>query len=157
MRDDQLIAAIEAEIVAALSTPAIPDVAAVLPSMTPEDLVFRDLQGQLPGIGVAEVELVPRAGPTGSPHLGMGTKAYRGTSSWNITTAVFDESDSRVEGRNRCRAIWGEILKRLVHLQSTATGGMRYRFLGLSYPDQPNPALIVTISRFELDGVFGKE
>lgn len=154
MRDDEILAALEAEIVSVLTTPteiAGVGVAGVLPATSAESLVFREVLGQLPAIGVIDVDV------TVKQLFGIGTKRKHVTVTWELALVARDESGTP-EAAATVRRLLGECNKRLDHYRSTVTGvASRYVFDAFGRPDHPRPDLALGTARYHIDVMFGNE
>ncbi len=150
MKDNEVIDMLVADAVAALSSPALPFEPRVLGSTGAEDLVFRDVEGQLPAVGVTDTGL-DRVGD-----IGIGTKRWTGRVEVEITLAAAAEGDSSVAGRDQIRALLGEVNKRLDYRQPP-NQKYRFKFLGFSYLEQPRLNAVVGVLRYEVGGTFGNE
>lgn len=150
MRDDEIVQGILDEVASVLLA-NVPGVASVLPSTTAEDLVFQDAEGQLPAIGVCEID-VDVVGP-----VGVGQKRHRATVSLDLAIAVQNES-SAPEGRAMARGIWGYTTKALHNRLSTVTHAMgRYQHGGYVWVDHPRQDLQLMKVRFRIDALLGHE
>jgi hypothetical protein len=149
VKDNEIIDLLTAEIMTALTATELPGVARVLESTDATDLIFRDVEGQLPAVGVADVSLEPEES------VGIGQKAWLGRVEWEITIAASAVGESSAAGRDTIRTVLGEINKRL-HNKTTSTRN-RFKFLGFSYMDQPRLDAVVGILRYRAGGVFGQE
>lgn len=153
MRDDEILAALEAEIVLVLTTTEISGVgtSGVLPATSAESLVFREVLGQLPAIGVIDIDV------TVKQLFGVGTKRKHVTVTWELAIAVLDESGMPAAAAS-VRRIFGECNKRLDHYKSTVTGvASRYVFDAFARPDHPRPELALGTARYHIDVMFGNE
>lgn len=150
MKDNEVLDALLDDVLGVLQTPEIPGVARVLRSTSAEDLIFRDVEGQLPAVGVTDVGLDP------VERVGIGSKKWRGRVELEVAIAAAAVGESAAEGRDFIRAVLGEVNKRLDDRQ-TPTQRYRYRFLGFSYADQQRNDAVVGVLRYEAGGVFGNE
>lgn len=149
MRDDQIIQAVEDDIVALLVAAGIPDLVSVLPSTNSTDLVMRDSLGQLPAVGVMDIS------GTSLGNLGLGQKRKRVTIQHELAIAVVDESGSE-PGRKTARKIMGYINKTLDNTLSTAILG-RYQFLEWAWVEHPRIELQLLVVRYKADVILGNE
>jgi len=149
VKDNEIIELLTAEIMTALTATELPGVARVLESTDATDLIFRDVEGQLPAVGVADVSLEPEE------NVGIGQKAWMGRVEWEITIAAPAVGETSAAGRDVIRTVLGEINSRL-HNKTTSTRN-RFKFLGFSYMDQPRLDAVVGVLRYRAGGVFGQE
>jgi hypothetical protein len=149
MTDDQILDALTAEIVTALTTPELTGVTRVLVSTDSADLILRDVEGQLPAVGIADVAL------DFEEHVAIGQKMFLGRVEWEITIAAPAVGETAAAGRDTVRAIFGQVNKRL-HNKTTSTRN-RFKFLGFSYADQPRLDAVAGVARYEAKAVFGQE
>lgn len=153
MRDDEILAALEAEIVSVLTTPEIEGVGipGVLPATSAESLVFCEVMGQLPAIGVIDVDVSVKQ------LFGIGIKRKHVTVTWELALAARDESGTP-EAAATVRRLLGECNKRLDHHKSVVDGvSSRFVFDGFARPDHPRPDLALGTARYHIDVMFGNE
>lgn len=150
MRDDEIIHAVEDEIIAILVNADIPEVASVLSSTNTDDLIMRDSEGQGPTIGVIDTN------GSSNGNIGLGQKRKRVTVSYELAIAVVDESETSVTGRRMARTIMGYVNKCLDnYLSSVALG--RYQFTDWSWIEHPRPELQLLVVRYKADMILGNE
>ncbi len=128
----------------------LPDIARVLRSTDATDLVIRDAEGQLPAVGVADVEFAPTGG-----RIAIGQKRFQGRVEFEVTIAAPAVGSSSAAGRDLIRATLGVINKRLDY--KLTPFNTRFSFLGFAYQDQPRLDAVVGVVRFGADAYFGQE
>lgn len=150
MKDSEVLDALLDDVLGVLQAPELPGIARLLRSTSAEDLVFRDVEGQLPAVGVTDASLatVERAG--------IGSKKWRGRVEIEIAVAADAVGESAAAGRDVIRAVLGEVNKRLDD-RPTPTQKYRYRFLEFSYAEQQRSDAVVGVIRYEAGGLFGNE
>lgn len=152
MKDSEILEGLIADVVSVLRSPEIPGIGAgrVLRSTSAEDFIFRDVEGQLPAIGVTDVDLTP------VERVGIGSKKWKGRVELEIAVGAPAVGESSAEGRDLIRAVLGEVNKRLDD-RETPSQNYRYRFLGFSFSEQQRTDSVVGVLRYEAGGVFGNE
>lgn len=152
MRDDEIVENVIGEIIGVLTAaPEIPGVANVLRSTSAEDLIFRDVLGQLPAIGVIDI-----AGDIQGA-VGIGLKKQLSTLMFELSIAVKDE-DNSASGRETVRGIWGQINTRLHNYRSTLEHiPSKYQHMGWTWPDHPRQEIHLMTVRYQVDAVLGNE
>ena len=148
MNDAEILNALMDDVMAKLAD--LPGIARVLRSTDATDLVLRDVEGQLPAVGVADVEF----GPTGG-RIAIGQKRFQGRVEFEVTIAANAVGSSSAAGRDVIRTTLGEINKRLDYVLTPLN--TRYSFLGFAYQDQPRLDAVVGVARFGADAYFGQE
>lgn len=149
MRDDEIIEAITADLLTALGTPEALGVARIVPSVGGADFIDRDIEGQLPAVGVADVEM-ERA-----ENLGVAQKSFKGRVAYEVSVAASAEGDGTVAGRDTVRRVLGLINKVLDFRTNPYL--YRFTFIGYSIVPHPRQSAVVGVARFETHAIFGKE
>lgn len=149
MRDDEIIEAITADLLTALGTPESLGVARIVLSVGGADFIDRDIEGQLPAVGVADVEM-ERA-----ENLGVAQKSFKGRVAYEVSVAASAEGDGTVAGRDTVRRVLGLINKVLDFRTNPYL--YRFTFIGYSIVPHPRQSAVVGVSRFETHAIFGKE
>ncbi len=145
--------AIEAEIVAALSTPPIDDVKDVLASHSLEDLYFHDSKRR-PAMGIIERDAIedPKADQQ------VGLKPVRAQTTWDISFVV-DHKRGRTEARTLLRKFMETVHDRLHNLRSAVDPKARYRWradkMNEKFLGESN-SVATAVSTFTLGVNFGK-
>lgn len=150
MKDNEVLDALVDDVVGALSSPQIPDVARVLRSTSAEDLIFRDVEGQLPAIGVVDVGM-----DRGDP-LGVNVKRFKGRVEIEICLAAPAEGESASAARDTIRTLLGEVNRR-IDFRATPVHNLRFQFLGFSYAEQQRETAVVAVLRYVAGAYFGNE
>ena len=149
MRDDEIIEAITADLLTALGTPEALGVARIVPSVGGADFIDRDIEGQLPAVGVADVEM-ERA-----ENLGVAQKSFKGRVAYEVSVAASAEGDGTVAGRDTVLRVMGLINKALDFRMKPYL--YRFTFIGYSIVPHPRQSAVVGVARFETHAIFGKE
>jgi len=149
VRDDEIIEAITADLLTALGTPESLGVARIVPSVGGSDFLDRDIEGQLPAVGVADIEM-ERA-----ENLGVAQKQYQGRVAYEVSVAASAEGDGTVAGRDTVRRVLGLINKVLDFRMNPFL--YRFVFIGYSVVPHPRQSAVIGVARFETRAIFGKE
>jgi hypothetical protein len=150
VKDNEVLDALVDDVVGALASPPIPNVARVLRSTSAEDLIFRDTEGQLPAIGVVDV------GIERGDSLGVSVKRFKGRVEIEICLAAPAEGESATAARDTIRALLGEVNKR-IDFRPTPVNNLRFQFLGFSYAEQQRETAVVAVLRYVAGAYFGNE
>lgn len=150
MKDNEVLDILVDDVLAQLQTPPIADIGRVLRSTTAEDFIFRDLEGQLPAIGIADVAF------DRGDSIGANVKRFKGRVELEISIAASAEGESAASGRDAIRATLGEINKRL-DFRMTPIQNLRYTFLGFAYAEQQRLDAVVGVVRYQVGAYFGNE
>ena len=94
MKDNEVLDILVDDVLAQLQTPPITDIGRVLRSTTAEDFIFRDVEGQLPAIGVSDVGL------DRGDSIGANVKRFKGRVELEISIAASAEGESAAAGRD---------------------------------------------------------
>lgn len=149
MRDDEILEALTADLLTALGTPESLGVGRILLSVGGEDFLSRDLEGQLPAVGVAEVDLER------VENVGIGSKKFKGRVGYEVSVAADTEGEGTVSGRGLVRRVMGLINKALDYRQNPYKH--RFTFVGFSVVPHPRCSAVVGVARFETSAIFGNE
>lgn len=149
MRDDEVLDALTADVLAALGTPESLGVARIMPSVGGEDFLLRDVEGQLPAVGVAEIDL------DRTDNLGISQKRFKGKVGYEISVAAAAEGEGTVSGRDEIRRVLGLVNKVLDFRQNPFK--FRFTFVGFSVVPHPRSAAVIGVARFETSAYFGNE
>jgi hypothetical protein len=147
--DDQVLEALTADLLTALGTPESLGVGRILPSVGGEDFLSRDVEGQLPALGVADVDL-ERA-----ENIGISQKKFKGKVGYELSVAAAAEGESSVAGRDEVRRVFGLVNKALDFRKNPF--GFRFTFVGFSVVPHPRSAAVIGVARFETSAFFGNE
>ena len=149
MRDDEILDALTADLLTALGTPESLGVARIVPSVGGSDFLDRDIEGQLPAGGVADIEM-GRA-----ENLGVAPKQVQGGGAYEVSVAASAEGYGTVAGRDTVRRVLGLINKVLdFHMHRFL---YRFTFIGYSIVPHPRQSAVIGVARFETRAIFGKE
>lgn len=149
MRDDEVLNALDANIMTALVSPEALGVGRILASTGGDDFLSRDVEGQLPAVGIASVDL-ERA-----EQLGVNQKRFKGKVGYEISVAASAEGDGTMAGRDQVRQIFGLVNKALDFYGNQF--GFRFTFIGLSIVPHPSSSAVIGVARFETFAFFGNE
>lgn len=149
MRDDEVLDALTADLLTALGTPESLEVARIMPSVGGEDFLSRDVEGQLPAIGVADVDLERVEA------LGIGQKRFKGKVGYEVSVAAAAEGEGSVAGRDVVRKVFGLVNKALDNRQNPYR--FRFTFVGFSVVPHPRSSAVIGVARFETQAFFGNE
>lgn len=149
MRDDEILEALTADILTALGAPESLGVGRIMPSVGGEDFLSRDLEGQLPAVGVADVDM-ERA-----DNLGISQKRFKGKVGYEISVAADAEGEGTVAGRDEARKVLGLVNKVLDFRQNPFK--FPFVFIGFSTVRHPRQSAVILIARFESFAYFGNE
>lgn len=149
MRDDEVLDALMADVLTALGTPESLGVARILPSTGGEDFLSRDLEGQLPAVGVAE------RGCRRAEELGIGSKRWKGDVTYDISVAAGTEGEGTVAGRDVARTAWGLIDKALDYRQNPYR--FRFKFVDFEVVPHPRQSAVVLVATYTTSAFFGNE
>ena len=149
MRDDEVLDALTADLLTALGTAESLGVARIMPSVGGEDFLSRDLEGQLPAVGVAEVDM-ERA-----ENLGITQKRFKGKVGYEISVAAAAEGEGTVVGRDEARKVFGLVNKALDFRQNPFK--FPFIFVAFSTVRHPRQSAVILIARFESFAYFGNE
>lgn len=149
MRDDEIRDSLTADLVTALGTPESLGVGRIMLSTGGDDFLSRDLEGQLPAVGVAEVDLER------VENVGIGSKKWKGKLGYEVSIAADTEGEGTVAGRDVAWRVMGLINKALDYRQNP----YRHRFMFVAFSIVPHPrsSAVVGVARFETSAVFGNE
>lgn len=139
----------EAELIAALSTPAISGVQAIVKTLSPHDLIERDA-ARFPVIGVND------DGAKDGTQLYANARPVMGTVLWQVIVAVIGGRGA-VAVRSTSRTLRETARDRIHYLLSAGTGN-RYLWKSDEYVDLSGfrKDLVVTVSTFEIQTRFGR-
>lgn len=149
MRNDEIIEAITADILTALGTPESLGVARIVPSVGGEDFLDRDIEGQLPAVGVADLELER------IENLGVAQKPFLGRVAYEVSVAASAEGDGTVAGHDTVRRVLGQIEKVVDFRMNPYL--YRFTLIGHSIVPHPRQSAVIGVARFETRAIFGKE
>lgn len=149
MRDDEILEVLMTDVLTALGTPESLGVGRIMPSVGGEDFISRDLEGQLPAVGVADVDM-ERA-----DNLGINQKRFKGKVGYEISVAADAEGEGTVVGRDEARKVLGLVNKVLDFRQNPFK--FPFVFVGFSTVRHPRQSAVILIARFESFAYFGNE
>lgn len=149
MRDDEILAALSTDIMTALGSAGTLGVARICESTGADDFIARDVEGQLPAVGVAELDFER------VESYAIGQKRFKGKVGWEISIAAPAIGESTVEGRTTIRTVLGKINKALDHRQNPY--GFRHTFVAFSIVPHPRQDAVIGVARFETTAIFGNE
>lgn len=149
MRDDEVLDALTADLLTALGTPESLGVARIMPSVGGEDFLSRDVEGQLPAVGVAE------RGVRRTEDLGIGSKRWKGEVVYEVSVAAAAEGEGSVAGRDEVRRAWGLITKALDYRQNPFR--FRFKFSDFEVVPHPRSSAVVLVAAFTTSAFFGNE
>ncbi len=149
MSDIGLYDAQEAELIAALSTPALSGVQAIVKTLSPHDLIERDA-ARFPVIGVND------DGARDGTQLYANARPAMATVVWQVIVAVIGGRGG-VTVRATSRTLREAVRDRVHYLVSAGTGN-RYLWKSDEYVDLSGfrKDLVVTVSTFEIQTRFGR-
>ena len=148
MTDSEILDGLMDDVMSTLAD--LPEIGRVLRSTDATDLILRDVEGQLPAVGVADVEFAPTGG-----RIAIGQKRFQGRVEFEITVAAPSVGSSSAAGRDLIRRTLGVVNKRLDY--KLTPYNTRYSFLGFAYQDQPRLDAVVGVLRYGADAYFGQE
>ncbi len=149
MRDDEILEALTADLLTALGTPESLGVGRIMLSVGGEDFLSRDLEGQLPAVGVAEVDMER------VENLGITQKRFKGKVGYEVSVAAAAEGEGSASGRDEVRKVLGQINKVLDFRQNPFR--FRFTFVGFTVVPHPRCSAVVGVARFETSAYFGNE
>lgn len=149
MRDDEVLAALAADILTALGTPESLGVARICESTGADDFISRDVEGQLPAVGVARVDFERME------NVAIGRKQFKGKVGYEISIAAPAGGESSTEGRKTLEAVLGLVNKALDFRKNPS--GFRFTFVASSLVPHPRTDAVIEVMRFETSAFFGNE
>ena len=147
MSDIGILAAVEEEIITAISTPAIVVGMPVLASMSPQDLIDRDSL-KSPAVGVIYL------GTTKTIQYAVGSRRLRATTKWRIAVSSTNLKGT-ASARKDVYSILEGIRNQLHYLHSAQSPRACYLFLEEQCPDTQSQGKIVAYADFTLDLILG--
>jgi hypothetical protein len=149
VRDDEVLDALNADILTALGTPESLGVGRILPSVGGEDFLANDLEGQLPAVGIADVDM------SRAENLGITRKRFKGKVGYEISVAAAAEGEGTVAGRAEVRKVLGLINKVLDFRQNPFH--FPFVFIDFATVRHPRQSAVILVARFETFAYFGNE
>lgn len=149
MRNDEILEALTADVLTALGTPESLGVGRILPSVGGEDFLSRDIEGQLPAVGVAE------RGCRRAEEVGIGSKRWRGDVTYDVSVAVSSEGEGAASGRDVARGVWGLIDKALDYRSNPYR--FRFKFVEFEVVPHPRQSAVVLVATYTTSAFFGNE
>lgn len=149
MTDGEVLEALTADLLTALGTPESLGVARICRSTGADDFISRDVEGQLPAVGVAELDLER------TENIGIGQKRFKGKVGYEISIAAQATGESSVEGRDTVRTVLGLVNKSLDFRKNPY--GFRFTFVAFSIVAHPRQDAVIGVARFETSAFLGNE
>lgn len=148
MSDSGTLAAVQAEIVAALSSPAIVTGMPVLPAMSLEDLINKQSL-RTPAIGIIYL------GTTNVTVYSVGSRNVRATTKWRIAISHINLRGTQ-DARTEVYSILEKVRDQLHFTKSALSPKACYLFQEEQCPDTQPEGKIVAYQDFHLDLILGK-
>lgn len=147
MSDVGLYDALEAELYAALTTPAISGAATVAKTLSIQDLVERDAVRK-PAIGIVD------SGARFREPYGVGQRIVGVVSRWEIGVVVQNQRGA-ISGRPTLRGFLETVRDRVHNLKTATSSRAAWRWQSDEYIDQPREDLVAAVATFEINVNFG--
>lgn len=148
MSDSGTLAAVQAEIVAALSSPAIQAGMPILPAMSLDDLINKQAL-RTPSIGIIYL------GTTNVTVYSVGSRQVRATTKWRIAIANTNLRGTQ-DARSDVYSILEKVRDQLHYYRSSQSPKALFLFQEEQCPDTQPEGKLVAYADFYLDLILGK-